>query len=202
LTAIAACTLALTCLTLLTSTTALARRGAAERLVEQGYAALAAGGPVTVPATGELEVAFSPHGGCTALVVKVINSARHTVRVLAYSFTSAPIAKALVEAHKRGVDVQVVVDKSQKSAHYTSANFIANAGIPVRIDFKHAIAHNKVIVVDSKTVEQGSFNYTRAAENSNAENVLVNWDNRRLAEVYLRDWRRHWDHSEAVAARY
>jgi len=195
-------TFALAGAALLTSPAALARKSNAERVVEQGYAALTSGGPVTLPATGELEVAFSPHGGCTALVVKVIDSAQHSIRVLAYSFTSAPIAKALVDAHKRGVDVQVVVDKSQKSARYTSATFIANAGIPVRIDFKHAIAHNKVIIVDSKTVEQGSFNYTRAAENSNAENVLVNWDNPRLAEVYLRDWRRHWDHSEPVAARY
>jgi len=201
-TAIATVAFALAGLTLLAPTTALARKSAAERLVEQGYAALTAGGPVTLPATGELEVAFSPHGGCTALVVKVINSAQHSIRVLAYSFTSAPIARALVEAHKRGVDVRVVVDKSQKSARYTSATFLANAGIPVRIDFKHAIAHNKVIVVDGHTVEQGSFNYTKAAENSNAENVLVNWDNRRLAEVYLRDWQRHWDHSEPVAARY
>ena len=122
--------------------------------------------------------------------------------MLAYSFTSAPIAKALVEAHKRGVDVQVVVDKSQKSAKYTSATFIANAGIPVRIDAKHAIAHNKVLVVDGHTVQQGSFNYTKAAEDNNAENVLVNWNNPKLAEVYLRDWKRHWEHSEAVAARY
>jgi len=201
-TVIAACALALAALTLLAPSTALARKSSTERLIENAYAALTAGGPVTLPATGELEVAFSPHGGCTALVVKVIQSARTSIRVLAYSFTSAPIANALVEAHKRGVDVRVVVDKSQKSARYTSANFIANAGIPVRIDFKHAIAHNKVIVVDGHTVEQGSFNYTRAAENSNAENVLVNWDNPKLAELYLRDWKKHWDHSEAVAARY
>ena len=200
-TVIAACALALAALTLLAPSTALARKSSTERLIENAYAALTAGGPVTLPATGELEVAFSPHGGCTALVVKVIQSARTSIRVLAYSFTSAPIANALVEAHKRGVDVRVVVDKSQKSARYTSANFIANAGIPVRIDFKHAIAHNKVIVVDGHTVEQGSFNYTRAAENSNAENVLVNWDNPKLAELYLRDWKRHWEHSEPVAAR-
>jgi len=109
-TIIATYALVLAALTLLTPTTALARKSATERLAEQGYAALTAGGPVTLPATGELEVAFSPHGGCTALVVKVINSTKHSIRVLAYSFTSAPIAKALVDAHKRGVDVQVVVD--------------------------------------------------------------------------------------------
>jgi hypothetical protein len=41
------------------------------------------------------------------------------------------------------------------------------------------------------TVEQGSFNYTRAADESNAENVLVSWDNPTLSDVYLRDWKRH-----------
>ena len=194
--------LATATLTFVPSSDALARKPTAERLIEQGYAAITGERPVPVPATGELEVAFSPNGGCTTLVVKVINSAKRSIRVLAYSFTSAPIAKALVDAHKRGVDVKVVVDKSQKSARYTSATFLANAGVPVRVDFKHAIAHNKVIVVDGTTVEQGSFNYTKAAEENNAENVLVSWDNARLATVYLKDWERHWEHSEAVEKRY
>src|ERR1035437_1803737 len=193
---------ALASLTLLAPSETLARKSSMERLVEQGYAALTANDPVKVESAGELEVAFSPKGGSTALVLKVIHSAKTSIRVLAYSFTSAPIAQALVEAHKRGVDVQVVVDKSQKSEKYTSATFVANAGIPTRIDSKHAIAHNKVVIVDAHTVQQGSFNYTKAAEESNGENVLVNWNNPKLAEVYLNNWKRHWDHSEAVAARY
>jgi phosphatidylserine/phosphatidylglycerophosphate/cardiolipin synthase-like enzyme len=193
---------ALAGLTLIAPSDALARKSAAERLVENTYASLTAEAPVKVQSAGELEVAFSPRGGATALVIRVVESAKTSIRVLAYSFTSAPIAKALVEAHKRGVDVQVVVDKSQKSARYTSATFVANAGIPVRIDSKHAIAHNKVTIVDGHTVQQGSFNYTKAAEESNGENVLVNWSNAKLAEVYLKDWKRHWDHSEAVVARY
>ena len=84
---------------------------------------------------------------------------------------------------------------SQKSEKYTSATFVANAGIPIRIDSKHAIAHNKVIIVDGHTVQQGSFNYTKAAEEKNGENVLVNWNNPKLADIYLKDWKRHWDHS-------
>jgi hypothetical protein len=51
-------------------------------------------------------------------------------------------------------------------------------------------------------VQQGSFNYTKAAEESNGENVLVNWSNPKLAEVYLKDWKRHWEHSEAVTNRH
>src|ERR1035437_10264543 len=199
---IAGCAVAIVGLALIVPVQAWAKKSSIERLVEKEYASLTADKPVTVESAGELEIAFSPNGGSTDLVIKVIHSAKTSIRVLAYSFTSAPIAKALVEAHKRGVDVQVVVDKSQKSAKYTSATFVANAGIPVRIDFKHAIAHNKVIIVDGHTVQQGSFNYTKAAEEKNGENVLVNWNNPKLADVYLKDWRRHWDHSDPVATRY
>src|ERR1035437_1843910 len=199
---IAGYAIALCGLTLIAPSQAWAKKSSVERLVEKGYAALTAENSVKVQSAGELEIAFSPNGGSTDLVIKVIQSAKTSIRLLAYSFTSAPIAKALVEAHQRGVDVQVVVDKSQKSAKYTSATFVANAGIPIRIDSKHAIAHNKVIIVDGHTVQQGSFNYTKAAEDSNGENVLVNWDNVKLAEVYLKDWQRHWEQSEPVAARY
>jgi phosphatidylserine/phosphatidylglycerophosphate/cardiolipin synthase-like enzyme len=59
-------------------------------------------------------VFFSPKGGCTEAVVEELGKAREIVLVQAYSFTSAPIAKALVEAHQRGVRVEVLLDKSRK----------------------------------------------------------------------------------------
>jgi len=55
------------------------------------------------------------------------------VLVQAYSFTSAPIAEALVKAHRRGVRVQVLLDKSQRTEKYSSADFLANAGISTKI---------------------------------------------------------------------
>jgi hypothetical protein len=45
----------------------------------------------------------------------------------AYSFTSAPIAKALVDAHKRGVKVFAVLDKSNETGKYSAATFLNNA---------------------------------------------------------------------------
>ena len=141
------------------------------------------------------EVYFSPHGGCTEAVVKELNAAEKTVLVQAYSFTSAPIAKALVNASKRGVKVQVILDKSQRTEKYSSADFLSHAGIPTFIDAKHAIAHNKVMVIDDKTVITGSFNFTRAAEERNAENLLVLRD-KTLAEKYTSNWNVHVKHSE------
>ena len=150
-----------------------------------------AGLPRTLP---PVEVYFSPHGGCTEAVVREIQAARSKILVQAYSFTSAPIAKALVEAHRRGVDVEVVLDRSQATEKYSSATFLLHAGIPVRIDAKHAIAHNKVMVFDDAAVLTGSFNFTDQAEKHNAENLLVLRDPQ-LARKYTVNWQEHWSHS-------
>lgn len=147
-----------------------------------------------------VSVWFSPRGGCTDACVAAISAARKTIRVQAYSFTSAPIAKALVEAAKRGVKVEAILDKSQRTANYSSADFIAHAGIPTYIDAKHAIAHNKVIVIDEETVVTGSFNFTKAAEEANAENMLVIRDPK-LASRYLENWTEHLKHSERYQGR-
>ncbi len=140
-------------------------------------------------------VYFSPHGGCAEAVVEALGKAKSTVLVQAYSFTSAPIAKALVEAHRRGVKVEVVLDKSQRTEKYSSATFVYNSGIPCFIDTQHAIAHNKVMVIDGQTVITGSFNFTKAAEENNAENLLVIHDTE-LAAKYAQNWEVHREHSE------
>ena len=82
------------------------------------------------PDDKRIEVFFSPSGGCTTAIVDQLASARNTVFVQVYSFTSAPIAKALVDASKRGVKIKVVLDKSQRGEKYTSATFLANEGLP------------------------------------------------------------------------
>src|SRR5712691_7489452 len=113
----------------------------------------------------------------------------------AYSFTSAPIAKALVEAHKRGVKILAVLDKSNETHQYSAATFLNNAGIQALIDDKHAIAHSKVMVIDSATIITGSFNFTQAAEAKNAENLLVITDAPDLVQAYEANIRLHAGHS-------
>ena len=146
------------------------------------------------------EVHFSPHGGCTDAIIRELNKAKSTVLVQTYSFTSAPIAKALLNAHKRGVKVEVILDKSQKTQKYSSATFLYNSGIPVKIDAQHAIAHNKVMIIDGETVITGSFNFTKAAEENNAENLLVIHD-KKLAERYVKNWWEHEGHSDEYVGR-
>jgi phosphatidylserine/phosphatidylglycerophosphate/cardiolipin synthase-like enzyme len=143
------------------------------------------------------EVAFSPDRGATDLVVRTIGEARHSVHVAAYTFTSKAIAEALLEAHRHGIDVEVVVDKSNATARYTAATFLANHGVPVRVDYRYAIMHDKFVVVDGDTVEEGSFNFTAAAESKNAENVVVLHDSA-VAAAFDREWSRLWGESESM----
>lgn len=150
----------------------------------------------TIQATGTLDVAFSPRGGATELVVKTIDQAQKSILVQAYSFTSAPIAKALVAAKGRGVDVRVILDKSQKTERYSSATYLTNSGVPTWIDRQHAIAHNKVMVIDGTTVITGSFNFSKAAEFENAENVIEHHGDQKLASIYTQNWIAHVRHSE------
>lgn len=151
-------------------------------------------------AAEKIQVFFSPSGGCTAAVVANLNQAKSNIFVQAYSFTSAPIAKAIVDAKRRGVNVQVILDKSQRTERYSSADFLRNEGVPTFIDAKHAIAHNKIMIIDGATILTGSFNFTKAAEENNAENLLVISDSA-LAAKYLSNWQTHFRHADQYMGR-
>ena len=163
---------------------------------------------VVVAHNGRIEVAFSPEGGAEDLVLKTINSAQREIRLLAYSFTAAGVVEALLAAKSRGVDVQVVVDhrsnvtedQSGKARHALAA--LINAGVPVRTVAAWPIQHSKLIVVDRRHVETGSYNFSAAAANRNSENVLVVWDNPALATAYLRHWTSRFDRGEPFRLSY
>jgi phosphatidylserine/phosphatidylglycerophosphate/cardiolipin synthase-like enzyme len=152
------------------------------------------GADLNLSAPPRWRVYFSPQGGCTEAVVAAIGQAKSEIHLAAYSFTSTPIAAALRDAFRRGVKVEVVLDKSQETERYSSATFIAHAGIPTYIDPVHSIMHDKFIVIDGRVVLTGSFNFTKAAEEKNAENLMVIEDPA-LAGKYFENWRTHRAHS-------
>ncbi len=141
------------------------------------------------------QVYFSPHGGSTQAIVDALNGARKSVLVQAYSFTSYPIAEALIDAHRRGVKVKAILDKSQINVKGGKIDLLVNENIPVSIDTAHAIAHSKVMIIDGQTLITGSFNFTNAAEDRNAENLLI-IKNKTLASKYRANWYNHKKHSE------
>jgi phosphatidylserine/phosphatidylglycerophosphate/cardiolipin synthase-like enzyme len=139
-------------------------------------------------------VYFSPNGGCTEAIVNEVGHAKSEILIQAYSFTSKEIAEAIVKAHTKGIHVEIILDKSNKSAKYSAGDFTAHMGIITYIDDKHAIAHNKIMILDKETVITGSFNFTKAAEEKNAENLLI-MKSKELAKIYTENWESHKKHS-------
>lgn len=122
-----------------------------------------------------IQVGFSPEGSARALVLDSINHAQRSIDMMAYSFQSADIIQALVNAEKRGVVVRAVIDKKRnrgKVSHHAIAYATAN-GVNVRLDGHYHIQHDKVMIIDGDTLETGSFNFAKSAEFANSENVLV-----------------------------
>lgn len=118
-----------------------------------------------------------------------MDHAKKSVLVQAYQFTSKPIAQSLIRAKKRGIDIRVILDESQVSSKYSVINELFRQKIPIYIDYKPAIAHNKIIIVDDSKVITGSFNFTYAAESRNTENLLIIMGDPLLVEQYVENWK-------------
>lgn len=134
-----------------------------------------------------IHACFTPGQDCTHQITDHISRAEHSILVQAYNFTSKDIADALIAGKNRGVNVKVILDKSQRSQKYSLLHYIVDAGIPVWIDTKPAIAHNKIMIIDGKEVITGSFNFTDSAQKRNAENLVFISD-AKLAQKYTKNW--------------
>ena len=157
-----------------------------------------------VTAAPPIEIAFSPEAGAEVLVLKVISSARQTIRLAGYSFTSPAVVRGLIDAKRRGVNVKVLLDDkgNRGQASIAGMNLIVGAGIPLRVVSVYAIHHDKYIVVDGKHAETGSFNFSQAAAKSNSENVVVIWDSPTVAGRYLSHWESRWRQGIEVESKY
>ena len=148
------------------------------------------------------DIGFSPNQGSLPLVIKAINSAQKSIHVAAYSFTSKPIAEALLAASKRGVDVKVIADEKSNSGKYSATTYLANNNVPVKLDGNYPIFHHKFMVIDGVNLETGSFNYSAAAASKNAENVLVLWNVPAIAATYENQWNNLWNEAQPLKVNY
>lgn len=148
-----------------------------------------------VPASAQvLGLYFTPPSDAAKAVIEAIEQSHTEVLVQAYGFTHAAMAQALTRAHARGVKVQVLLDEKSEFTNRYVIDLLREANVPMRLDGQHAIAHNKVMIIDMQTVITGSYNFTNAAQSRNAENLLV-LGSAELALNYKNNWLKHWAHS-------
>lgn len=144
---------------------------------------------------------FSPKGGCHDAILRELKAARREVLVQAYSFTADPLTFALVNAKKQGITVEIVLDKSNEVERYSDLHILLEQGMEVKIDHDHAIAHNKIIIIDKTTLITGSFNFTNQAEHENAENLLIIKGHPELINQYRESFFKHREHSKPAVIR-
>ncbi|APR97833.1 phospholipase D family nuclease [Wolbachia endosymbiont of Folsomia candida] len=138
----------------------------------------------------KITVCFTPGGNCANQIIHEINQSKKSVLIQAYEFTSKPIAKSLIMAKQRGIDVKVILDESQIQSKYSVINELFQQKIPIWIDYKPAIAHSKLMIIDNRKIITGSFNFTYSAQGRNAENLLIITGNHPLVEQYVENWQK------------
>jgi phosphatidylserine/phosphatidylglycerophosphate/cardiolipin synthase-like enzyme len=141
-----------------------------------------------------ITIHFSPKGGVTASIVAGIKETNSEVRIQAFSFTSLPIAQAIIDVKKSGKTVEAILDRENLGNKSSVMRSLYDNGVTIYIDDKHAIAHNKLIIIDNQKVFTGSFNFSKGAEEHNAENSILISDNK-IAELYIENWNLHKEHS-------
>ncbi len=138
---------------------------------------------------------FSPDDGVAAHILDALNAARSSIYFMAFSFTRADFADALIERANAGVTVQGVFETRQIAAGGDTAwNALTAAGLAnlrVRQDGNPYVLHSKVFIIDQQIVVTGSYNFSRNAEENNDENVLI-LHSPEIAGAYFAEWQKVW----------
>jgi phosphatidylserine/phosphatidylglycerophosphate/cardiolipin synthase-like enzyme len=137
-----------------------------------------------------VEVYFAPDDGVESVIVELLDSATESVDFLAFSFTSNPLGDAVRRAADAGLSVRGVLDEDQGASNIgTELTLFQVEDLDVRLDGNPGQMHEKVFVVDGEVVVLGSYNFSRNANETNDENVLI-IRNRTIAEEFVREFER------------
>ena len=161
------------------------------------------GSAVASGAEMAVQACFSPQGRCSTHIIREIAKAQKELLIAVYAFTNDELARAVAQAKKRGVSVQIVLDREFDAGNEKSlGKFLEEHKIPVRRvtgmkpptpEKEPGLMHQKFSVIDRKIVFTGSYNWTRSADNSNDENLLWFRDAGPLAEAYRKVFFQLWE---------
>lgn len=166
-----------------------------DRLFSRASPSSDSAGVVTID-NERTEVYFSPEAGVAKRIIELVEAARASIHFLAYSFTSDEIADAMIGRAQAGLDITGVIERSQYySNEGTEFDRLRLAGVDVRLDGNNDNMHHKVIIIDERIVITGSYNFSRSAEESNDENVLI-IHSPDLAAIYAQEFERIWVESQ------
>jgi len=121
----------------------------------------------------DIDVYFSPNGGCQQAVISAIKHANETIDIAMYYLSSREIAQALVQAHARQVRLRIVLDQGQEIESASKSSYLLKHGLDIKYHLGFGLMHNKFAIIDGKALITGSFNWTLTAQERNEENLLI-----------------------------
>ena len=119
----------------------------------------------------QVENYMAPEDDVMDKLVQYVQGARTSVHYMIYTYTHADLSSAMIARAKAGVDVKGVIE--DRGATEGALVPLYCAKLPVEVDGNKYTMHHKVIIIDGQTVITGSFNFTKAADTENDDNVIV-----------------------------
>jgi len=146
-----------------------------------------------------IQVIFSSEDNALSNLIAVVNDAQRSIRFLAFSFTDYPLAQAMIDRSKAGVDVKGIFETFSSNGTRSELRTFWCAQVPARQDGNPSFLHDKIIIVDESIVITGSLNFSTNADESNEENVVI-LDNPEIAALYLQEFDKLWNQANEVQA--
>ena len=139
----------------------------------------------------EKKVYFSTKDNLSKIVSSELAKAEKSIHIAMYCFTLKSLAKGLVEANRRNVEVKVLLDEGQKYSKSSCWDILAEEGIKVKFYKSPGLMHNKFCVIDEKLTLTGSYNWTGNANKVNEENLVV-IDSEKVTKRYEEEFQNLW----------
>jgi phosphatidylserine/phosphatidylglycerophosphate/cardiolipin synthase-like enzyme len=144
-----------------------------------------------------VQVLFSAEDKAVSNLIALVNDAKISIRFLAFSFTDYPLAQAMIDRAKAGVDLKGIYETFGSNSPNSELKTFWCAGLPVRQDGNGSFLHDKIIIIDNTIVATGSLNYSSSADDENEENVVI-VDNAEIAALYLQEFDKLWNQAHDV----
>jgi phosphatidylserine/phosphatidylglycerophosphate/cardiolipin synthase-like enzyme len=144
-----------------------------------------------------VQVLFSAEDHAIQNLIALVKDAKTSIRFLAFSYTDQPLAQAMIDQSKAGLDVQGIFETFGSTSPSSELDAFWCAHIPVRQDGNSSFLHDKIIIIDNSIVVTGSLNFSSNADNENEENVVI-LDNPEIAALYLQEYKKLWNQAQDV----
>ncbi len=116
---------------------------------------------------------FSPGDSCAKQIINCLLTARDSIDICVFTVSDNQITEAILSAHQNGKNVRVISDNDKANDRGSDIYYLAEKGVPVRLDLSPYHMHHKFAIFDQKRLINGSFNWTRSASTKNEENITV-----------------------------